>query len=56
MTRRTLALLRRDSLVNALLRAAKVVIALSLTPTPSLILPFVVRDIVTGYWVKLDDL
>jgi hypothetical protein len=28
----------------------------SLTPTPSPILPFVVRDIVTVYWVKLDDL
>ena len=43
-------------LVNALLRVAQVVIALSLTPTPSPILPFVVRDIVTVYWVKLDDL
>ena len=43
-------------LVNALLRVSQVVIALSLTPTPSPILPFVVRDIVTVYWVKLDDL
>ena len=43
-------------LVNALLRVAQVVIALSLTLTPSPILPFVVRDIVTVYWVKLDDL
>jgi hypothetical protein len=43
-------------LVNALLRVAQVVIALTLTPTPAPILPFVVRDIVTAYWVKLDDL
>jgi hypothetical protein len=43
-------------LVNALLRAAQVVIALSLTPTPSPILPFVVRDVVTVYRVKLDYL
>ena len=55
MTRRTPVLLH-TRLVNALLRAAQVVIALSLTPTPSPILPFVVRDIVTVYWVKLDDL
>ena len=45
-----------QGLVNALLRVAQMVIALSLTPTPSPILPFVVRDIVTVYWVKLDDL
>ena len=55
LTRRTLALSHKRP-ANALLRVAQVVIALSLTPTPYLILPFIVRDIVTVYWVKLDDI